>query len=361
MSGYTVLMHSQHSDDIDIIDASDKLQHGVPLQQIRRSYVYQKAEMNYNGYTMGSRKVPYVKVWFKTTEKPMYKDLTPDPYYAIIDVEHIPLNGNRAAAIKTELKRYFNQYDQLISDSELNKATYGALEAVNPIMDDRASDATHRPQHAGYYSPNLRVRHSLFTEIQEGDEDYLEHHGILGMKWGVRRYQNEDGSLTNAGRQRYLNENPANRTNKARIERPKTVAESYGEILRAFENNLSTKQGDAIEFKFSQLSPSEQEFVYGVLENQNINERNVTEEDLKNLRKVIQMLNMSDDEIPEEYKNYLESTDSVFSSLISEGQQFIRKHVTKPVSQISSNSSSFMNSIRNFGSLLKEKISDIFK
>lgn len=32
---------------------------------------------------------------------------------------------------------------------------------------------------------------------------YLEHHGILGMKWGVRRYQNEDGSLTSAGKQRY--------------------------------------------------------------------------------------------------------------------------------------------------------------
>lgn len=31
----------------------------------------------------------------------------------------------------------------------------------------------------------------------------LSHHGIKGQKWGVRRYQNEDGSLTAAGKQRY--------------------------------------------------------------------------------------------------------------------------------------------------------------
>lgn len=33
-------------------------------------------------------------------------------------------------------------------------------------------------------------------------DEIIYHHGIKGMKWGVRRYQNEDGSLTPAGKKR---------------------------------------------------------------------------------------------------------------------------------------------------------------
>ena len=35
------------------------------------------------------------------------------------------------------------------------------------------------------------------------EHNYLCHYGVLGMKWGVRRYQNKDGSLTEAGKRRY--------------------------------------------------------------------------------------------------------------------------------------------------------------
>ena len=38
--------------------------------------------------------------------------------------------------------------------------------------------------------------------MQYFSEDYLEHHGIPGQKWGVRRYQNPDGSLTDKGKKR---------------------------------------------------------------------------------------------------------------------------------------------------------------
>lgn len=37
----------------------------------------------------------------------------------------------------------------------------------------------------------------------------LTHSGILGMKWGVRRYQYKDGSLTPEGRKRYSSGNSA--------------------------------------------------------------------------------------------------------------------------------------------------------
>jgi len=51
------------------------------------------------------------------------------------------------------------------------------------------------------YIPSFRD--DLHVDIQPSFTDsYLAHHGIKGMHWGVRRYQNPDGTLTNAGKNR---------------------------------------------------------------------------------------------------------------------------------------------------------------
>ena len=50
---------------------------------------------------------------------------------------------------------------------------------------------------------------NMYVLIPNGSfisQNELYHHGIKGMKWGVRRFQNEDGSLTTAGKKRYGDE-----------------------------------------------------------------------------------------------------------------------------------------------------------
>ena len=44
--------------------------------------------------------------------------------------------------------------------------------------------------------------------------NYIAHHGIKGQKWGVRRYQNKDGSLTALGKERYYSDSDSERVYK---------------------------------------------------------------------------------------------------------------------------------------------------
>lgn len=51
--------------------------------------------------------------------------------------------------------------------------------------------------------------------MENYNTDYLAHHGTKGMKWGIRRYQNPDGSLTDAGRKRYGDDGDPSKSKKS--------------------------------------------------------------------------------------------------------------------------------------------------
>lgn len=73
------------------------------------------------------------------------------------------------------------------------------------------------------YKPYLRpvYPNELFHSSSE-----LYHHGIKGQKWGVRRYQNPDGSLTEAGKKRYAKSSEADSMTKEAKKR-NTVAKQF--------------------------------------------------------------------------------------------------------------------------------------
>lgn len=74
----------------------------------------------------------------------------------------------------------------------------------------------------------------------------LVHHGIKGQKWGIRRFQYEDGSLTTAGKARYNEGGSMAEGMRYSSRRKKAMARK--EAIGSFKSSASEKAGKAGEF-----------------------------------------------------------------------------------------------------------------
>lgn len=76
----------------------------------------------------------------------------------------------------------------------------------------------------------------------------LVHHGIKGMKWGVRRFQKKDGTLTSAGKKRRVE--ISDDAKEARSLRTRKASELTNAELRRLNERVRLEQ------EYSRLNPS---------------------------------------------------------------------------------------------------------
>lgn len=98
----------------------------------------------------------------------------------------------------------------------------------------------------------------MFT-VESLEELELYHSGIKGMKWGIRRYQNPDGSLTPAGRKRYM-KNPRWRAKYLEYQKQKireSEAKKAAAKAKSKENLLKSSNANELYARRNELTTEE--------------------------------------------------------------------------------------------------------
>ena len=136
----------------------------------------------------------------------------------------------------------------------------------------------------------------------------LWHHGIMGMKWGIRRYQNPDGTLTIAGKIRYGNKN--------RLEA--SVNKKAAKLQRKYNDltGKSIRQNNAAKDKTKEEARKKDS-----------KSKSISEMSSEELQAAINRINLE--------KIYLQAMESVNPRKVNLGQKFIYSFKDQAVNSIS--------------------------
>ena len=124
-------------------------------------------------------------------EKEKEKKLSKDSYKKVVLRGMLRGFGTRAASAAAwyGASKLGANYDNATA---ISKGVYNTARLYNYVKTGKEAYDLHQ------YRKKKSAKHSDYSDYE------LYHHGILGMHWGIRRFQNEDESLTEEGKRRYI-------------------------------------------------------------------------------------------------------------------------------------------------------------
>ena len=101
----------------------------------------------------------------------------------------------------------------------------------------------------------------------------LYHHGVKGQKWGVRRYQNPDGSLTAAGKRRFKKVVSDEKKQQLHTKRAKFLLEGNSENNKISAREIKESYKDLKDFMSKKESQSYKKDIDTLLEKSKLYEK----------------------------------------------------------------------------------------